>query len=429
MPRCKRLTALVLASVIALSCAGCMSGSVEELYSLPQMSEEYIQLQELIGQRLDEGDTYAAPTGGSNRQSVQLRDLDGDGVPEALAFLADRSHTPLVCIYRRSPEGEFYHDAILPGEGSAVARVDYADLNGDGASELILAWQGAGDLRLLSVYSLGSPDSASQECIFSAGCADFVVTDLDGNGVQDLLALQTGANGGSLAMYDLEDPDDAASAATISLSAGVTGLRRAVPGTLSDGTAALFVESDLAGSGLVTDVFVCDGGQLKNLAMSALGRSGLLRPDGLYAADVNGDGALEVPAGSGERLTWYSLNAAGDQTPAASSYYDSQGGWYLILTGILEEGLTVERHGAGGEEPAAAFIVAGDGSAPQRTVLAIYALSGPNRQDRAEVDGRFILRQEENTVYAAQLLTDELSREDILNNFYITYDQWQLGDL
>lgn len=77
----------------------------------------------------------------------------------------------------------------------------------------------------------------------------------------------------------------------------------------------------------------------------------------------------------------------------------------------------------------AAFIVAGDGSAPQRTVLAIYALSGPNRQDRAEVDGRFILRQEENTVYAAQLLTDELSREDILNNFYITYDQWQLGDL
>ena len=427
-PGCRRAAALFRAAVLALSCAGCMTGSVEELYSLPQMSEEYVQLQELIGQRIDEGDTYAAPTGGSNRQSVQLRDLDGDGVPEALAFLADKSHTPLVCIYRRNGDGDYYHDAILPGEGSAVARVEYADLNGDGAAELIIAWQGAGDLRLLSVYSLGSPDSASQDCIFSAGCSDFVVTDLDGNGVEDLLALQTGAGGGSLTVYDVTG-SDAVSAATASLSAGVTSLRRAVPGTLPDGTAALFVESDLGGSGLVTDVFAYAGGQLENLAMSPLGRSSLLRPDGLYAADINGDGALEIPSGSGDRLTWYGLDAAGTLTPAASSYYDDQGGWYLILTGILQEGLTVERHGVGGDEPAAAFIVAGDGSAPQRTVLAIYTLTGPNRQDRAEVDGRFILRQEENIVFAAQLLTDELTQEDILNNFYIAYDQWQLGDL
>ncbi len=424
----RRLTALVMAALIAFACSGCMTGSVEKLYSLPRMSEQYVQLQELIGQRLDEGDSYAAPTGGSNRQSIQLRDLDGDGSPEALAFLADKSHIPLVCVYRQDGEGDFYLDAILPGEGSAVAGVDYADLNGDGASELILAWQGAGDLRLLSVYSLGGPDSAGQDCLFSAGCTDFVVFDLDGNGVEDLLALQVNASGGSLTMYDI-GADNAVSTTELALSSGITAVRRATPGTISGGTAALFVESDLSGSGLVTDVFAFVGGQMKNLTMSPLGRSNVFRPDGLYAADIDRDGNIELPSGSGDMLTWYSLDPSGSQTPVARSYYDAEGGWYLVLTGLLKEDLTVERHGVGGDEPAAAFIVPGTGSAPQRTVLAIYALTGPNRQDRAEVDGRFILRQEENTVFAAQLLTDELSQQDILDNFYIIYDQWQLGDL
>ncbi len=427
MRRAKRPAALLLALVMALACSGCMNASVEDLYSLPRLSEEYVQLQELIEQRIDGGDFYAAPTGGSNRQSVQLRDLDGDGTPEALAFLADESHTPLVCVYRQDRDGNFYHDAILPGEGTAVAGVDYADLNGDGAAELIIAWQGAGDLRLLSVYSLGGPDSASQDCLFSAGCSDFLVADLDGNGVEDLLALQTGSAGNSLTVYDIS-ADDAVSSVSAALSAGITAVRRAVPGALSDGTAALYVESDLGGSGLVTDVFVFSGGQLTNLTMSPLGRSNMLRPDGLFAADIDGDGTLEVPVGSGEMLTWYGVDARGSQAPAGRSYYDAQGGWYLILTGLLQHGLSVEHHGVGGEETAAAFIVSDD-DLPQRTVLAIYALTGPSRMERAEVDGRFILRQEENTVFAAQLLTDELTQQDILDNFYIISDQWQLGDL
>ena len=422
----RRAAALVLALTLAFACAGCMSANVEDLYSLPQMSEEYVQLQELVGQVIAAGGSYAAPIGGSNRQTIQLRDLDGDGTPEALAFLADENHTPMVCVYRQDQHGDYYHYIVLPGDGTAVAGVDYADLNGDGASELILVWQGGGSLKMLSVYSLGSADQSEQECLFSADCSEFVVCDLDGDGVEDLLNLQMDAGAGTLVMYRLEGNQMTSSEAA--LSSGVTAMRRAVAGTLSDGAAALFVESELGASGLVTDVFTAADGHVKNITMSVLGRSDTLRPDGLFAADINGDRALEVPAGSGGILTWYGLSADGARSPAADAYYDAVGGWNFVLPEPLSGDVSTEEHGVGGPERAIVFTVSG-GATPQRNVLVIYALTGDNRLDRAAVDGRFILRQEDRVIYAAQLLTDELTEADIQDNFYIIYDQWQAGDL
>ena len=120
-----RLTALVLALFMAAACTGCMTASVDELYSLPRMSEEYVQLQELIAQRIDAGSAYAAPTGGRNRQSIQLRDLDADGTAEALAFLVDDDRTPTVCVYRRNADGDFSRGTagtiIWPASSGATA--------------------------------------------------------------------------------------------------------------------------------------------------------------------------------------------------------------------------------------------------------------------------------------------------------------------
>ncbi len=411
--------------------AGCLPASVDELYSLPEMSEEYIQLQELIAGQLDAGGSYAAPTGGSNRQSVQLRDLDGDGTAEALAFLADENRSPVICVYRRGEDGSFYQYVTILAEGTAVYSVDYADLNGDGVDEFIVAWQIGGDLRQLSVYALSHAEENAQTRLrlLSADCTQFVVSDLDGDGVDDLLDLSMSAgSNGALIMYTLDDEGRAGSAEA-GLSSGVSAIRRAVAGKLADGTAALFVESDMGSQGLVTDVFIARDRRLTNIAMSSLGRSTLLRPDGLFAADLNGDGSMEIPAGSGEFIPWYAMDAGGGMVQTATTYHNAEDGWYLALPRRMGRNVTAERHGAGGDERAVVFLQEGDDSAPQRSVLVIYALTGANRLDRAEVDSRFILRQDEDVVYAAQLLTDELTQEDILNNFYILYDQWQTGDL
>ncbi len=79
------LPALLSLSVLLLS--GCYSGGIDQYFSPPQPSEEYLQLQELIDEELSSGCEFAAPTQGSFRQSVQFTDLDGDGMDEALSLI------------------------------------------------------------------------------------------------------------------------------------------------------------------------------------------------------------------------------------------------------------------------------------------------------------------------------------------------------
>ena len=421
--RPRRLAALLMAVFMAFACAGCTVSSVEELYSLPELSEKYVQLQELISQRINEGGEYAAPTGGSYRQSIQLQDLDGDGTAEALAFLADSSHTPAICIYRQDDKGDYYLYVIIAGEGSAVASVEYADLTGNGSAELIIAWQISGDIRLLSVYSLGS-----QEQLLSVDCSEFLVCDLTGDGVADLLDLRTDYSAESRVEIYSFSGEGTATSSDAALSGGITDVRRLRSGSLSDGTAALFVESD-RDDGLVTDVFTAPAGTLRNITLTAAGHSDTLRRGDVFAADINGDRAMEIPARSGDLLQWYSLDAAGNKTLVMTTFHNYDDGWYLELNGLLSQGVTAERSYTAVGERAVTFTVTGAGAEPPRAVLVIYTLTGENRLDRGSADGRFILRQEEGTVYAAQILTDELTGEDIGRDFTLIYAEWQSGDL
>ena len=84
----KRFTLLVmlLAALCVLSACG-FNSTVEDLFALPSVPDEYTGLNEQINEMLSNGYEYAPPTAGQNIQSVQMEDLDGDGTPEAVVFL------------------------------------------------------------------------------------------------------------------------------------------------------------------------------------------------------------------------------------------------------------------------------------------------------------------------------------------------------
>lgn len=72
------LAGLALAAVLS----GCtfFDSSVEQLFTLPRMAEEYTGLSQQIDSLIDQGYEYASPSGGRNIQSVQMVDLEDDGI-------------------------------------------------------------------------------------------------------------------------------------------------------------------------------------------------------------------------------------------------------------------------------------------------------------------------------------------------------------
>lgn len=418
MRRGGRAAALLLAVLAALTLTGCAASGADQFYALPQLADEYVQLEALIAQRIRAGGEYAAPTAGSNRQTVQLHDLDGDGTAEAVAFLADGSHTPNVCVYRRDETGNFHLYAYVEGIGSAVSSVEYADLTGDGASELILAWQLSGNMRLLSAYDLGG---AEPQQLLSAACSGFQVCDMDGDGTAELMDISEDYYGWTAARYvfagGLSEETEAA------MSDGVTSVLRMRVGALSDGSAALFVDSRWGEDELITDVFAVNDGKLRNITMRSSGRSGTVRAGEAFSADINGDRAIEIPESDGGRLMWFSVDPDGDRALVMTTWHDYEDGWYLRLTDELAEAAG-ERSSAVPGEAAVAFTAGGE------RLLTIYTLTGENRLDRAGEAGRFILAQDSSTVFAAEIPAGSpLTRQTVADDFSIIYQEWQSGVL
>ena len=421
-----RRSVLVILTAILTACllSGCAVSGAEGLFALPRLSDDYLQLENLIAERIDDGGEYAAPLSGSNRQSVQLRDLDGDGDAEAIAFLADDTHTPTICIYRRDEAGEFYLHVIIRGEGSYVGSVEYADLTGDGSNELILSWQIGGSLQLLSVYSLTEENiRADKTELLNADCSDFIVCDLDGNGVDELIDLCEDTAGVSTLVRYVFD-GDAPEEYDARLSAEILSVERIRTGSLADGVTALFIESAWGEDRLITDVFTAFGG-LSNITLTSTGRSDTLRDAGIYCQDINGDRSMELPETSGRLIEWYGIDSHNDRSLELTTYYNAEDGWYLTLTEPLLRGRlsAVDSEDVAGER-AVTFSVGGQG------MLVIYTLTGENRLDRAASDGRFVLSQNEATVYAAMLLPGggELTEEDIQNSFNLIHAEWQTGE-
>ena len=164
--RIQRMLTAAVGLLLLLSASGCgFSFSPTDLYSLPQLPEEYTELNSSLNQLLESGAEYAAPVSGSNIQPVQLEDLDGDGEEEALAFFRNSADEKPLKIYIFTAGKQGYEQAaVIEGTGTSIYSIAYEDLDQDGRKELLVGWRVNTDLLALSVYTLrsGEPEELVQ---------------------------------------------------------------------------------------------------------------------------------------------------------------------------------------------------------------------------------------------------------------------------
>jgi hypothetical protein len=421
-----RITALALLLAVLLS--GCISGSVSELYVLPKLPEDYQKLQKKIEEVLAQNSAEsAAPLTGELSQPVQLQDLDGDGVKEAIAFFRVTSdERPLkIYIYRQLGE-EYEVAAVIEGAGSAINCVAYENLDDTPAKEIVVSWQMSEKVYSLAAYSIAHDQVL--ELVRADDYTDFRVFDLDMDNQKELIVLMAGETGGSsrVDLYNFHSVLELESSAMLSQNTTSPVENGMQTGYLKDHVPAVFVPSYYSENGRITDIMAWRDGRIQNITLdpeTGESSSTVRWYNQVSGTDINGDGIMELPepyalpdpkqtttAVNFWALRWRQFDINGTPTTVFTTYHNERDGWYFILPDQWEGKVCLSRSDqAGGSERAVIFSYWEEGSGMEpEPFLVIYRLTGENRERRADMAGRFRLyppqREDNNVIYAGRLL-------------------------
>lgn len=327
------LAAMLMALTLVLS--GCFFRSPEELYQSPERSADYENLtqkiREVKGKLAQEyGVTEVEDTSvlsGDNTALIQLQDMDGDGQRETAVtfFRVPGAEKPQKIFFFTKGEDDIYTvSAMLEGDGSAIYRVDYADLDGSGYKEVVVSWQMSTGAYLLGVYSVEAPMSRSRLQMANSsknGAAsvqnddlrgsewmttaygDYILTDIDQDSRTEvaIVRIDPSLTNSGVDVYGWKD-SAFKKLSTAPLSTGVVSVGRGgVEENFINGdppVRALYVSSELSDGSHVVDVIAYQQGKLTNISLApetGISRETLSRYVDLEPSDVNGDGVLELP--------------------------------------------------------------------------------------------------------------------------------------
>ena len=438
----KKKICFVWMVLAALLFTGCGLRTVEEMYALPRRSYEYSQLQAAIDSAMS-GMTYSAPVSGDNRQSVQMADLDGDGVEEYLIFASDNSDKPLkVLIFAETGDGSCRLVETIESNGAAFEQVEYVQMDSCPGCELVIGRQVSDQvLRSVSVYTYSSGTAQQQLLI---GYSKFLTCDLDENGRNELMVIRPGeaqTQRGMAVLYSFRGSQVERSAET-ELSKDPSNIRRISYGRLQCGTPAIYVASSDDDIAIVTDVFALQDQKFTNITYSGEGNTsiGTLRNYFVYADDIDEDGILELPGilemkpisswqdhDQDFLLRWFSLDVKGLEMDKLYTFHNFGGGWYMELDSALATRITVDQR-----SDIYFFNVWDPMYDEARPVYTVYVLTGSNRDEESVSGGRFPLYRTETAAYAAKLESGAeeygITEEALINSFKMIRQDWRTGE-
>ena len=401
-----RRIALLLASASLLLLTGCTLGSsVESLFALPQLPEEYRELSAMLDGLLEEGYTYVTPTVGPNVESVQMVDLDGDNTKEAVALMQRIGETdPLrVLVFRPGIDG-FERLCTVEHAGTGIDSINYYDMTGDGRSELVIGWREENNTQKLGVYCVNQETFPLMEREYG----EYMMKDLTDSGRPGILLLREEMPFGTVAEYYTWQTDILRLDQACLIDREMSEISRGsmVGGTIAGNIPAVFLTC-VDGSNIATTEVLIYGEE-----QSLMNIAGFCAPH-LYCQldpqDVDGDGITEIPypikngdegqssAVKDTLVSWMRCDAGGNTIEVSETYHCQSYGWYITLPPEQWDRVTVMNGDIISGENCVEFSVDG------KPVAALYSITCENRESRAQMGDRFIVTRLPGTIYAGEI--------------------------
>ena len=430
----RKWNSLLLLIVVTLLLCGCSMYSVTDLYCLPMRSDEYTNLQTVIGKAMV-GLYYSAPLTGDNQQTVQAVDLDGDGESEYILFAKGSSDKALQILVFAGDGEKYELIDTIESAGSDFDQVEYIRMDGRPGYEIVVGRQVSEQmLRSVSVYSLVD---GKMEQLISEDYSEFVCSDLDDNDRSEILILRPGeSTAGTALLYSMQGYSEV-QCMSAPMAEPAENILRLVTGKLSDGVKAIYVASaGTDGQGICTDVYALVDGVLVNVAYSEETGSQSRRERDVYTDDIDGDGVQEIPqlltintaqanaASEQYLIRWFALDSGGNQVDKLYTFHNYTGGWYLEVDAALVPEISVTQKGSSYE-----FHL---GTQEPQKLLTVYVLTGQKREEQSVIENRFVLLRGENIIFAANLeavsATYSMTKESLIQSFHLIQEDWRTGE-
>ena len=437
----RRKFAAILLFAAALLLTGCGMRTVDQMYAVPKRSSEYQDLQKAIDRAMS-GLEYSAPQSGENQQTVQMADLDGDGMEEYLLFARGNSDDPMkIFIFSRQDEA-FSLQQTIKSRGAGFEFVEYLDIDENPGKELVVGLKVSDQvLRYLVVFSFRS-DEAKQ--LLAVNYSKFVSADLDEDGYADLMVINPGQdeeNKAVAALYRYTDGEMVRSMEA-RMSEDCDNIKRIMVSKLQGGTPAVYVASLVEESAIITDIFAMQDGRFSNISLSNESGTSVqtLRNHYVYAMDIDSDGTLELPSLMDMRpvqnnpnlptqhlIRWFAMAEDGSEVDKNYTFHNLDGGWYFVLDGKWAPRISVIRNA-----DVCTFYVWDADFEKAEKLMTVYAFTGSDREMKAVEENRFIVYKSDSVVYAVKLdvaaLSYGVTEENLEGRFHLIHLDWKSGE-
>lgn len=432
---------LLLVLLTAALLSGCSARTVDELYCLPKRSEEFNNLQSAISKEMD-GLEYCAPLTGENLQTLQMADLDGDGVQEYLLFTKGASDKPLQILIFREEDEKYVLSDTIQSAGAAFDVVEYARIDNRPGYELIVGRRVSDQVtRSVSVYQFVDGKAVQ---LMNTAYTKLVPYDMNADGRCELVVLHPGEAAQINGLADAYSFIDGAMVRSnqVNMSESVDQIKRIVAGQLHGGTPAVYVASAVGENAIITDVFAQVNGQFTNVTFSNESGTSVqtLRNYYVYADDIDEDGVVELPnlitmespvdasiADMQYLIRWYAMTATGDEKNKMFTYHNFQSGWYVTLESDWAPRVAVVQQGNAYE-----FYLWDAHFIEAKKLFTVYAYTGKDRDSLATTDNRFRLYKTDSVVYAAYLEVASadygIDQDKLIANFHLIHQDWKTGE-
>jgi len=387
----KKLLYLACLSLALLLLGGCSLKFGDGLLLLPKVPTEYVQLQQQLNTILQEGAVYAVADSGTNRQAVQLVNLDGTGDDEALAFFRTESGAYQVYAFRK--EGEHYtRIGMAEGYGTSLRAIYYPTL-GDGRLGLAMCWGfDEGGSYGMTVYDFGSQ---GMTVLMDIQYADVAIEDIDGDGAQEMaFAVRDSVTGLYSARVCQFREDQYRVLYEVPMCLEVRSVANMQFGKVDRNQVGLYIDSLATTGGYVTDLIWYDGRMAANRTIDQASGSGgkTWRPASVFCNDVDGDGRVDVPISHTfsyepneielrSRLDWVNYDELGEETLVSSTLHRASENWYLIWPESWGDQVRLETFSTVSLSQTVCWMPGPEGQ--RQPVLSLYVFTGDSRENES----------------------------------------------